>query len=60
MTNIRAGARMLRFIQDNLGGPTSIAGIATLYNYLDAEEVSDFGARVHSVYLGAPWQEDAK
>ena len=47
--NIRAGAILLRRIQDRLKDP-SIRNIATLYNGLGKPAVSDYGAPVEEVY----------
>jgi hypothetical protein len=56
--NIRAGARMLKNIVENFQSPASIAAIATLYNDSNATRVSDYGARVDSVYKTRPWERE--
>ena len=53
--NISAGARMLSGIIANFSQPASIAAIGTLYNDLSATHVSNYGARVQSVYNSKPW-----
>ena len=53
-TNIRAGITLIRRIQDRVDRPT-VATIATLYNSLGKSSVSNFGARVASVYNERPW-----
>ncbi len=46
--NIYAGARVLSLISNNVPPGTSVAGIATLYNNINATKVSNYGARVAS------------
>lgn len=58
MNNIRAGARMLKNIIGNFQSPASIATIATLYNDSTATRVTDYGARVASIYETRPWEQD--
>lgn len=55
-TNIEAGARILKGIISIVERP-SVDKVATLYNYLGATEVSQYGARVRSTYLQKPWLE---
>lgn len=52
--NILAGAKILRGIQANLSTP-DLATVGTLYNALDATQVSDYGARIAAVYKEKPW-----
>jgi hypothetical protein len=54
LANIRAAAKILKGIAANLRAPT-IAKIATLYNAMDATQVSNYGARVATVYREKPW-----
>jgi len=56
--NIRAGARMLKGIIGNFQSPASISEIATLYNRHDAKKLTDYGARVASVYRYRPWEKE--
>lgn len=55
-TNIRAAALLLRRIHDRLENPT-ISKLATLYNSLPKDRVTDYGARVAEVYRGKRWRE---
>ena len=59
LDNIRAGARMLKNIVGNFQSPTPIDAIATLYNDSNAIKVSDYGARVKSVYETRPWERES-
>lgn len=52
--NIEFGVIILSRIRDRIEDPT-ISKIATLYNSLAAEKVSDYGARVASLYWEKPW-----
>lgn len=52
--NVRAGAALLKRIVDRLPTPT-VERVATLYNALAKEKVSDYGARVATVYQAKPW-----
>lgn len=52
--NVRAGATLLKRIVDRLPSP-SVERVATLYNSLAKEKVSDYGARVANVYEAKPW-----
>ncbi len=52
--NIRTGAVLLKRIVDRLPTP-SVERVATLYNSLFMEKVSDYGARVANVYRARPW-----
>lgn len=52
--NIEFGAIILSRIRDRLEKPT-IEKIASIYNFLGAEKVTDYGARVASVYRNKPW-----
>jgi hypothetical protein len=53
-TNIRAGALLLKRIGDRLSDP-SIAKIATLYNSLAKDQVTNYGAQVARAYEEKPW-----
>jgi hypothetical protein len=52
--NVRAGATLLKRIVDRLPSP-SVERVATLYNSLAKEKVTDYGARVANVYEAKPW-----
>lgn len=52
--NVRVGATLLQRIQDRLPDPT-IGKIASLYEFLGAETVGDYGARVEHVYRMKEW-----
>jgi hypothetical protein len=52
--NIEFGVILISRIRERIKNPT-IAKIATLYNSLAAEKVSDYGARVNSLYWSKPW-----
>lgn len=52
--NIEFGIALLSRIQARIENPT-IRKIATIYNFLGAEVVSDYGARVAKLYLEQPW-----
>lgn len=54
--NIRAGATLLRGIQDRLND-TSVQNIATLYNGLGQKNVTDYGKRVDEVYRTQEWNQ---
>jgi soluble lytic murein transglycosylase-like protein len=56
-TNIKAGASILARIQANLPYGSPISHVATLYNNINAVEVSNYGARVQKVYEEQPWVE---
>jgi hypothetical protein len=53
--NIRAGAEILRRIIANLPREASVRQIATLYNNINAESVTDYGARVDEIHAQQPW-----
>jgi hypothetical protein len=50
---------MLKNIIGNLQSPASTASIATLYNDSTATRVTDYGARVASIYETRPWEQDS-
>lgn len=52
--NIRAGAILLKRIQDRLADP-SIRNIATLYNGLGQRAVTNYGAQVERAYQSREW-----
>jgi len=53
-TNIEVAVTLIRRIEDRLADPTP-EKIATLYNGLAKETVSDYGARVGRYYRDKPW-----
>lgn len=55
-TNIKAGVKILKGIIDRTPGAT-IEQIATLYNNLAAEKVSDYGARVKQLLEDKEWEK---
>jgi len=55
--NIQAGANLLGLIQFNVAQGSSIDEIATLYNNVNAVQVSNYGARVSQVYYSRLWAE---
>ncbi|WP_374581710.1 NBR1-Ig-like domain-containing protein [Pseudoduganella sp.] len=55
-TNIEAGIRIIKGIADRLDNP-SVRGVATLYNSLAKDKVSDYGARVQAIYDSKPWSD---
>lgn len=56
-TNIRAGAEMLYRIQSYLPPGAPVSHVATLYNNINAQQVSEYGARVQRIYDAQPWLE---
>ncbi len=52
--NIRAGAELMSRIRDRLPEATPDR-IATLYNNLSADNVTDYGARVQNIMKEKPW-----
>lgn len=55
--NITAGAKMLSRIQANLPRDAPVSHVATLYNNINATQVSDYGLRVSKVYDSEPWKK---
>lgn len=53
--NIEFGMIILKRIQERINNPT-ITKIASIYNYIGAEKVTDYGERVSNVYLTQPWR----
>ena len=53
--NIDQGARMLSYTVKAIGPRATIAQVATLYNNLSADQISNYGARVASVARTRPW-----
>ena len=53
--NIEYGIILLSRIQARIINPT-VTKIATIYNFLGAEKVNDYGARVNHFYITKPWQ----
>ena len=56
-TNIHAGVTLIKRIQDRLDDP-SPEKIATLYNALAKDSISDYGARVGNVMETKPWDHN--
>ena len=54
--NINFGVILLSRIQARIKNPT-IAKIASIYNFLGAEKVNNYGARVAKIYFEQPWVE---
>ena len=54
--NIEFGVIILKRIQERVENPT-IAKIASIYNFIGAEKVTNYGARVAKIYLSQPWIE---
>ena len=52
--NIEFGVILLARIFSRVKDPTS-RKVATLYNFLGAEKVSEYGARVEKIMNGKPW-----
>jgi hypothetical protein len=52
--NIEYGVMLISRIKERIENPT-VEKIATIYNFLGAETVTDYGARVHSIYTKKPW-----
>jgi hypothetical protein len=55
-TNIEAGVRILRGIMDRMPNATP-RQIATIYNYLPATSVSDYGVRVEEILRQKLWEK---
>ena len=55
-TNIRVGITLIKRISERLADPT-VAKIATLYNSLSQDRVTDYGARAADVYRRKPWRK---
>lgn len=56
--NVAAGIEMLRRIQAALPEGATIEEIATLYNNINARNVSDYGATVNRFYKEKPWKDE--
>jgi soluble lytic murein transglycosylase-like protein len=54
--NIRAGALLLKRIQDRLADP-SVRNTATLYNSLGQSNITDYGAQVEQAYRNRYWEQ---
>lgn len=54
--NIEYGVILLSRIKARLEQPT-VRKIATLYNFIGAEEVNDYGARVAALCREQPWNK---
>lgn len=57
-TNIEAGIRIIKGITERLENP-SVRSVATLYNSLAKDKVSDYGARVQAIYDSKPWNDSS-
>ena len=55
MKNIMAGATLLKRIKACMSSSADIARIATIYNNLGAQKISDYGARVRFIYHKRSW-----
>jgi soluble lytic murein transglycosylase-like protein len=53
--NIKAGAEILKRIIANLPRDATVRQIATLYNDINAQSVTDYGARVDRIFAEQPW-----
>jgi len=54
--NIKVGVALLKRIEERIEAPT-IDKIATIYNFLGAEMVNDYGARVRRIYEERLWEK---
>jgi hypothetical protein len=54
--NVEFGAIILSRIKDRLLDPT-VEKIGSIYNFLGAEKVTDYGARIHALYWKKPWKK---
>jgi hypothetical protein len=54
--NIAAGTTLIKRIINNMPD-ASVAQIATVYNYLGATRVSDYGARVEQIFREKLWEK---
>lgn len=52
--NIEFGVILIKRIRDRIEDP-GVSKIATIYNFIGAEKVNDYGARVYKLYLTQPW-----
>lgn len=52
--NIEAGVRLLKAIQDRVTDP-AIEKIGSVYNYLGATIVTNYGASIAQIYREKPW-----
>jgi len=57
--NIDFGMILLSRIKARIKKP-SIEKIATIYNFLGAEKVNDYGSRVNKIYYQQPWNRVAR
>lgn len=57
--NIDAGAKLLKAIIDRVPN-ASVRSVATLYQNLAADKVSDYGARVDRIYKEKLWEKQKK
>ena len=54
--NIEFGVILISRIKERIEKPT-VRKIATIYNFLGAEKVTEYGARVEKVYMQKPWTQ---
>lgn len=54
--NIQLACILLKRIEERIPNPT-IEKIATIYNFLGAEETREYGARVKQIYLNKEWEK---
>lgn len=54
--NIQLACILLKRIEERIPNPT-IEKIATIYNFLGAEETREYGARVKQIYLNKEWKK---
>ena len=57
--NIMQGAKMFSFLEKHLDDNYSVSKIATLYNDHAEIHVTEYGARVNSIYKEKPWLNPA-
>jgi hypothetical protein len=57
--NIRIGVMLIKRIQDRIKDHTP-EKIASIYNFMGAEKITDFGARVGQVSKGQLWAKQTK
>ena len=56
--NIEAGVRIIKGITEQLDDP-NVRKVATFYNSLAKDQVTNYGARVEAVYTSKPWNDPA-
>jgi hypothetical protein len=48
---------MIKRIKASLPAGASVAHIATLYNNINADKISNYGKRVEKIYNDQPWDK---